>query len=70
MKELERLKLNALSKTTLKEREMERIYGGNYCATYGDNQRANEDQGVCSCNCLGGDYYSCRGDEAATYKTL
>lgn len=30
MKKLESLKLNALSKSNLKDREMGRIYGGNY----------------------------------------
>ncbi len=74
MNNLGKLKLNELSKSCLKEREMDKIYGGNYCATVGDNQKANEGQGLCSCNCMdaasGSDYYSYRKKEAASFKTL
>lgn len=66
MKELKRLKLTSLSKSNLKDREMGRICGGNYCATYGDNQQYNEDQDLCSCHCLGGDYYTMRNEDAAS----
>lgn len=74
MKELKRLKLTSLSKSDLKDHEMGRICGGNYCATYGDNQKYNEDQGLCSCNCFdpnpGQDYNSIRNNDASAYKTL
>lgn len=74
MKELKRLKLTSLSKSNLKDREMSRICGGNYCATYGDNQRYNEDQDLCSCNCTdpesGKDYYTYRRDDASIFRTL
>ena len=65
MKENKKLKLNSLSLSNLKDREMGKIYGGNYCGTYGDNQQYNEYYDVCSCNCLGGDYYTMRNEDAA-----
>lgn len=74
MKENKKLKLNSLSLSNLKEREMGKIYGGNYCATYGDNQRYNEYYDVCSCNCTdpgaGQDYYSYRTADASRFKNL
>lgn len=57
MKELKKLKLNSLSKSGLKDREMGRIYGGNYCVWGNENRDANEGSGKCSCSCSG-DYYT------------
>lgn len=70
MRNRKELKLNSLSQSSLKEREMSKIYGGNYCATYGDNQKYNEYYDVCSCNCLGGNYNSMLKEDAKYYKTL
>lgn len=71
MRKLEQLKLNSLSKADLKEREMDKLYGGNYCATAGANQTANGYQGLCSCNCMFGlDYYTTRNEDAAYMKKL
>ncbi len=69
MKKLESLKLNALSKSNLKDREMGRIYGGNYCAFEGENKEANTGSGKCSCACSG-DYYGSTGlnSQAEFYK--
>lgn len=60
MKELKKLKLSSLSKSSLKEREMGRIYGGNYCVWSNANKKANNDSGKCSCSCSG-DYYGADG---------
>lgn len=71
MRKLEQLKLNELSKADLKEREMAKLYGGNYCATYGANYDANNKQDLCSCSCMFGlDYYTVRNEDAAYMKKL
>lgn len=71
MRKLEQLKLNELSKADLKEREMAKLYGGNYCATAGANENANNEQDLCSCNCMFGlDYYTVRNEDASYMKTL
>lgn len=54
MKELKRLKLNAISKSSMEDREMSKIYGGVYCAFGDDNRSANEGSGTCSCYCANG----------------
>ena len=67
MKGNKELKLNSLSISNLKEHEMSKIYGGNYCALSVENQRYNEYYGFCTCICFdsgtGQDYYSCRNTD-------
>lgn len=58
MKKLKKIKLNALSQSNLKDRDMNQIYGGNYCVFSQQNSKANEGSGKCSCSCSTNDYYS------------
>lgn len=51
MKELKKLKLNSLSQSNLKDRDMNQIYGGNYCVWGPENRKANDASGKCSCSC-------------------
>lgn len=51
MKELKKIKLNVLSQSNLKDRDMSQIYGGNYCLFGDENKTANENSGKCSCSC-------------------
>lgn len=51
MKELKKIKLNSLSQSNLKDRDMSQIYGGNYCVWGPENRQANENSGKCSCSC-------------------
>lgn len=60
MKELKKIKLNALSKANITQREMSALQGGNYCAWGPENRAANESAGTCSCNCSG-NYYGSTG---------
>ena len=58
MKNLKKLKLSAISKSSLNEREQSKIFGGNYCAWGDDNQVGNETGGTCSCYCGNGYGYN------------
>lgn len=60
MKELKKIKLNALSKLNITPREMSALQGGNYCAWGAENRAANESASTCSCKCSG-DYYGSTG---------
>ena len=58
MKKIE-LKLSQLNKDSMKERCMAQLMGGTYCYFGSVNQKANEENGTCSCVCWGGeDYYT------------
>lgn len=48
MKKLKVVKLNRINTSELKERELRRLQGGNYCAYSTVNNNANTDQGLCS----------------------
>ena len=58
MKKIDKLKLNSLNKSKIEDRDMSRIYGGNYCVWGNENRDANSGSGKCSCSCSNGDYYS------------
>lgn len=58
MKKINKLKLNSINKSQIRDRDMSRIYGGNYCAFGDENKEANVKSGKCSCSCTNGDYYS------------
>ena len=62
MKKISKLKIGQLNKANLEEREMNRLYGGNYCAWGPENAQANAGSGKCSCACSG-DYYGSHGLE-------
>ena len=70
MKKISKLKIGQLNKANLEEREMNRLYGGNYCGWNDDNRDANDKADVCSCSCYYGDYYGTSGldHEASFFK--
>ena len=61
MKTIAKLKLSQLNKDSMELRQMSQIMGGIYCYWGEENQKANENEGKCSCNCAGEDYYGMFG---------
>lgn len=58
MTTLKKLKLGSISKANMQDREMNKIFGGTYCAWGAENKQANIDQGKCSCYCANGYSYN------------
>lgn len=58
MKTLKTLKLGAISKSNLQDRDMNKIFGGTYCAWGDINYQANDSSGKCSCFCSNGYGYN------------
>ena len=74
MKTIVKLKLSQINKDSVESRQMSQIMGGTFCY-YGpgsDNQKANDNEGKCSCECMGINYYSSDGLnlEASFLKSL
>jgi len=74
MRSIDKLKLSQLSKDSIETRQMNQLRGGIYCYWSDENQKANENEGKCSCVCLANyvDYYGIDGisDGASTMKNV